>query len=38
LRLAHQWHWLSAGQYQHVSAMVAELGRLLGGWIQAKER
>ncbi len=36
LRLAHQWHWLSGGQYQHVSAMVAELGRLLGGWIQAK--
>ena len=36
LRLAHQWHWLSAGQYQHVSTKVAELGRLLGGWIQAK--
>ena len=36
LRLAYQWHWLSGGQYQHVSAMVAELGRLLGGWIQAK--
>ena len=36
LRLAHQWHWLSGVQYQHVSTMVAELGRLLGGWIQAK--
>ena len=36
LRLAHQWHWLSTGQYQHVSNLVAELGRLLGGWIQAK--
>ncbi|MEN8260752.1 MAG: four helix bundle protein [Pseudomonadota bacterium] len=36
LRLAHQWHWLSDGQYRHVSVMVAELGRLLGGWIHAK--
>jgi hypothetical protein len=32
LRLAEQWHWLTPGQYQHVSAMVAEIGRLLGGW------
>lgn len=36
LRLAHRWHWLSNGQYQHVSSIVAQLGRLLGGWIQAK--
>jgi hypothetical protein len=35
LRLAHHWHWLNDGQYRHVSAMVAELGRLLGGWIKA---
>ena len=34
LRLAHQWGWLSAGQYEHVSRMVAEIGRLLGGWIK----
>jgi hypothetical protein len=34
LRLAHHWHWLSDGQYRHVSAMVAELGRLLGGWLK----
>lgn len=34
LRLAHQGHWLSAGQYEHVSRMVAEIGRLLGGWIR----
>ena len=34
LRLAHHWRWLSDGQYQHVSAMVAEIGRLLGGWLQ----
>lgn len=32
LRLAARWDWLSAGQYRHVSAMVAEIGRLLGGW------
>lgn len=34
LRLVHQWSWLSLGQYEHVSRMVAEVGRLLGGWIQ----
>jgi hypothetical protein len=32
LRLAHRWNWLSGGQYQHVSAMVTEIGKLLGGW------
>lgn len=35
LRLAHQWNWLNDGQYRHVSLMVAEIGRLLGGWIKA---
>ena len=35
LRLAHHWRWLNDGQYRHVSAMVAEIGRLLGGWIKA---
>ena len=34
LRLVHEWGWLSPGQYQHVSRMVAEIGRLLGGWIK----
>lgn len=34
LRLAHQWHWLNDGQYAHVSRMVAEIGRLLGGWMR----
>ena len=34
LRLAVQWGWLTSGQYQHVSAMVAEIGKLLGGWIR----
>lgn len=32
LRLAARWEWLSEGQYQHVAQMVAEIGRLLGGW------
>ena len=34
LRLAYHWHWLNAGQYEHVSRMVAEVGRLLGGWLK----
>lgn len=34
LRLVHRWGWLTVGQYEHVSGMVAEIGRLLGGWIQ----
>lgn len=32
LRLAVRWTWLSEGQYQHAAQMVAEIGRLLGGW------
>ena len=32
LRLAFQWQWFSDGQYEHVSRMVTEVGRLLGGW------
>ncbi|MGE0882978.1 MAG: diversity-generating retroelement protein Avd [Blastocatellales bacterium] len=36
LRLAHQWRWLNDGQYRHVSEMVAEIGRLLGGWMKAE--
>jgi len=32
LRLAAGWGWLSSGQYQHAAGMVAEIGRLLGGW------
>jgi hypothetical protein len=34
LRLAHRFQWLSDGQYKHVSVMVSEIGRLLGGWIK----
>lgn len=32
LRLASRLGWLTAGQYQHVSQLVNEIGRLLGGW------
>jgi four helix bundle protein len=34
LRLALRWDWLSSGQYRHAAELVAELGRLLGGWIK----
>jgi hypothetical protein len=34
LRLCEKWGWLSPGQYRHVSSMVAEIGRLLGGWLK----
>jgi len=34
LRLIFEWKWLSPGQYKHVSRMVAEIGRLLGGWVK----
>jgi len=32
LRLCNKWGWLTEGQYHHVGEMVAEIGRLLGGW------
>jgi four helix bundle protein len=35
LRLAVKWQWLSDGQYHHVAQMIAEIGRLLGGWQRA---
>ncbi|MDY0020305.1 MAG: diversity-generating retroelement protein Avd [Anaerolineae bacterium] len=35
LRLALHWEWLTIGQYQHAAGMVAEIGRLLGGWLKA---
>jgi len=37
LRLAARWEWLTKGQYQHVAAMLTEIGRLLGGWQKATE-
>ena len=32
MRLAHQWRWINPGQYEHAGRMLAEMGRLLGGW------
>ncbi len=32
LRLAHNWRWITPGQYEHAGRLIAELGRLLGGW------
>ncbi|MBP6803832.1 MAG: diversity-generating retroelement protein Avd [Chloroflexi bacterium] len=37
LHLIYKWGWLSPGQYEHVSRMVAEIGKLLGGWIRQTE-
>jgi hypothetical protein len=34
LRLAHHWKWLNDSQYEYVSRLVAEVGRLLGGWLK----
>ena len=35
LRLCEKWGWIRTAQYRHASEMVAELGRLLGGWIKS---
>jgi four helix bundle protein len=32
LRLAHHWRWITPTQYEHAGRLIAELGRLLGGW------
>ncbi len=37
LRLAQRWGWITPGQHRHASGMLAEIGRLLGGWQRAKE-
>lgn len=38
LRLAERWGWITKSQHQHASAMLAEIGRLLGGWQRASTR
>ena len=35
LRLAWKWKWYTDDQFQHVAKLVAEIGRLLGGWQRA---
>ncbi|HOT92937.1 MAG TPA: diversity-generating retroelement protein Avd [Anaerolineae bacterium] len=32
IRLAARLEWLTDRQYEHAAGMVAEIGRLLGGW------
>jgi four helix bundle protein len=34
LRLSHDLGLLGEGQYRHVSGMVNEIGKLLGGWLK----
>jgi len=34
LRLCRDLELLSLGQYEHVSRMIGEIGKLLGGWIK----
>ncbi len=34
LRLCQRLQLFSKGQYEHVSIMVEEIGRLLGGWLR----
>lgn len=38
VRMAHDWEWLTSGQHEFVSKMIAEIGRLLGGWIRQTKR
>jgi len=35
LRLCRDLELFSLGQYEHISRMVAEIGRLLGGWMKS---
>ena len=35
LRLSHDLGLFGTGQYEHVSRLVAEVGRLLGAWIKS---
>jgi hypothetical protein len=37
LRLTFQWRWFNVGQYEHVSKMIEEIGRLLGGWMRQSQ-
>ena len=37
VRMAVKWQWLSTGQYEHVSRMLEEIGRLLGGWMKSQK-
>ena len=34
VRMSHELKLFSSGQYEHAARMLAEIGRLLGGWIK----
>ena len=34
-RLAHELRYISPGQYEHGARLMAEIGRMLGGWRKA---
>jgi hypothetical protein len=34
LRLSEKWGWMTPSQHQHAAGMIAEMGRLLGGWLK----
>ena len=34
-RLAHELRYISPGQYEHGARLMAEIGRMLGGWRRA---
>ncbi|MBV1878087.1 MAG: diversity-generating retroelement protein Avd [Pseudomonadales bacterium] len=36
LRLITDWQWLSLSQYEHVSLMVVEIGRMVGAWLKRR--
>ena len=38
LRLGQERQYMSIGQYEHVSAMLMEIGRQLGGWRASTEK
>jgi hypothetical protein len=38
LRLGQERRYMNIGQYEHVSAMLMEIGRQLGGWRRSMER
>lgn len=38
LAMVHEMQWLNQRQYQHVSQMVLEIGRLLGGWLKQSKQ
>ena len=37
LRLGHERRYMSLGQYQHISAMLLNIGQQLGGWRKATQ-